>query len=133
MSTKFKDAVGREWELRLFLPDIPELKELGLDLNKARKDSTAFDVLNDVETFGRVMGHLCEEQIKSKTLTYEQFAQGFDGPTCFAAIDALMEAWIVFYQRPTIAKAAIERMAGAIAKVEAETIELIQKDHAPQG
>ena len=123
---KFKDALNREWNIALTLPDIGALRELGFDLNKAKKDASVFDSLADTDIFGRVFGYLCGEQIKAKNLTDEDFVKGFDGPAIFAAGDAILEAFLNFYHRPAVAQAMTKRLPAKIQEEEQRIINHIE-------
>lgn len=124
---KFKDALDREWEIRLFAPDITHIRELGCDLSKARTNADILDSLDSVETFGAVLGYLCQEQIEKRGITEKDFARGFDGPARFAAFKALMEAWVNFYQPPAVAAALTKKLPGMFKETETKAIERIEK------
>jgi hypothetical protein len=115
----FTDLLGRAWPLRrITVALLKPLRELGIDLGKAG----GLDALADPETCGRVMWLLCGPQADAVGVTPEQFAEGFDGPTIFAAMDAFTEALADFTQRPAVAEKVKAMLPGETQKQVAEMI-----------
>ena len=123
---RFKDALNREWKIEILYPDVKELRELGFDLNKAKRDSDVMSTLEDNEIFGRVIGYLCESQIKAAGITEKEFFKGFNGAACWAAIYAIIEAFTNFSLPPGPAQAATKRLPELIQKNEARMIAAIE-------
>lgn len=124
---KFTDVKQREWTIEIFLPDITALRELGFDLNLLRKKSEVMEALADNEIFGRVIGHLCHEQIEQRNLSAAEFLKGFDGPTCWRAIYAIIEAYQSFPLPPMAAEAARRHLPKAIEANERRIADMIEE------
>lgn len=124
----FTDLAGRSWDVRITLGLLPKLREAGYDLTAVAKDQQSLTCLYDVETFGRVAWTLCAKQAAERDLDEDGFRDGFDGPTVFAAINAIVEATADFTQPPEVASAVKRRlpatmkraMSNAAIKVEVE-------------
>lgn len=116
---KFTDCENREWDLRLTRGLVAPLREAGFDLNAAaRGDAAAFAALDDPEAFGRVLWVLCEKQATARGLSPERFADGFDGPATFAALDAFEVAYTDFSYRPAVAAALKAKLPGVTREME---------------
>lgn len=125
MATKFVDCLGREWEFRITVRTLPKLRAAGFDVGECAKGD-GFLPLANPETLGAVLWVLCEADTTKRSITEEQFADGFDGPTIYAATTALMEAVADFIQSPTVAAATKRLLSGAIAAKEAEIVKKIE-------
>lgn len=123
---KFKDCLGREWEIKLTLADLPRLREAGLNLSMAIKDGSTLDVLDDLEKRGQILWLLCEKQAESKKIDEREFALGFDGPAQSDAIDAFLKAFVNFSQRPTVAEAVNKKLSALVMDTERKAIQKIE-------
>lgn len=119
---KFRDRAGDEWGVEITIGDLDALRAAGLDLGKVGSDPAALDVLDTPETVGKVLWVLCGEQAEKRGLSPEQFARRFNGPTLFAAGDAVTEAVADFSQRPAVAAAIRSKLPGAMARLDAVKI-----------
>lgn len=101
---KFKDADGREWELRITMGLLPRLKAAGLDIAETVK-AGSLDVawMRDVDLLGKVLWVLVERQAEKLGVTPEQLADGIDGPTLYALSLAYAEALADFSHAPEVA------------------------------
>lgn len=123
---KFRDAEGREWELRITVGLLPKLREVGLNAARATE---AFETVlkeGDPEKIGQWLWALCEEQAAKIGLAPESFAAGMDGPALFAAADAIAEALTDFSQRPTVAAKFKAKLSAVKTGAEAEAIRAVE-------
>lgn len=123
----FRDRLGRDWDVNITTSMLPKLRAAGFNVGLVGRDAKAFDVLEDPEKLGDVLGVLCGDQIEKLAITPQQFADGFDGPTIYAACDAITEAVADFSQRPAVAKAVKARLPGAMSRLETAAIEQWEK------
>jgi hypothetical protein len=114
---RFTDADGREWPVRFTIGMMPRLRDAGLDLNAVAADPDKLGALDNPETLLAVLW-VCVEK-HANGITREQFADALDGPSRFAAADAVLEAFLDFCQRPAVATVMKERLPGAMARAEA--------------
>lgn len=118
----FTDAAGRKWTLRITMADLARLKEAGLDVAAVVNDPTKLrDLGGDFERLGRVLWEICWADHAS--ITPEEFARGFDGPTLFEASGAIEEAIWDFSRPPQVAKKFAELRGEAIARIANEAAE----------
>jgi hypothetical protein len=99
---RFKDCIGREWEVAIKLPDLSRLKAVGCDL----------DVLCDGEGVSfhekylslslpvkvAALWELCRKQ--RQDVNEDSFAEGFDGDALEAAMLAFCGAVVDFFRKP---------------------------------
>lgn len=98
--SSFKDAAGRQWELRITLGIVDRLRAVGLDLDKlASEKADVFGILLlERHVLGSVLWILCEKQAEKLGLTTpEEFFGDFDGATLEGAGDALLDAVLDFF------------------------------------
>lgn len=121
----FKDRKGGVWNVEITLQDLARLREAGFDLNALKTDQAVIAALTDTDIFGRVIVVVCDAEMTARGISVEDFARLCNGPTIFAAIQAIIGAVADFTQPPTVAAefnrglpAAWNRMeAAAAAKV----------------
>lgn len=94
MTHAFKDAEGREWQLKLNVGSLTRARDLadvklGDGVELAR-------IADDPALFGRVLYALLKPQIDEKGISPEDFAEAFDGDVVQAATEALMEEICLF-------------------------------------
>jgi hypothetical protein len=120
MTGTFQDAVGRNWRLAITVADLPRVRAAGFDLSRVYRDEAGFAALLDLdpELLGRVLWSLCESQALAASVTPEEFAAGFDGPTLTQAVDALADAVLDFRYRPAIARQLKARRAELTSELE---------------
>lgn len=124
---RFKDAIGREWAIGFTLGNLPKLREAGFNVSTTVRDAKGFEALEDPDTLGRVLWVLCGSQAEKAGTTQEQFAEGFDGPTICAAVEAIGAALMDFYLRPTVAAAVNAKLAGVTQEKERQTAQEIER------
>jgi len=95
---KFKDALDREWKIKIFRSDVGDLRQIGLDLNKMKTDSSVLEVFGDDEIFNKVFLHLCEQQMREKQIDEKSFLKGFDSDVSNLALRAFLEEFFLFSQ-----------------------------------
>lgn len=102
---KFKDALGREWGLRIKLPDIDKMRSVGCDLDKLcdGNGEKFFDAYLSLPLAVKVAAvwELCRGQ---HDVNEEGFAEGFDGETLEAASIAFMKAVVDFFRKPVMVR-----------------------------
>ena len=121
MPAKFKDRLGREWELCLTVADLKTLREVGFDLSKATgsADGLVELLFGDPE---RLVAACCILAHTPDSVSGDDFAAGFDGPTLEAAGLAVVEAVVDFFPRSAVAKWMKERLTQGMAEFDAELI-----------
>ena len=97
MSTRFKDAAGREWDLRFTVATFGVVRrELGINLGDLLKpdhgEALGDLFMEDPGKIGSLFWLLCEDQARAKDVGPEDFARGLDGDALWKAFDALLEA-----------------------------------------
>lgn len=101
---KFKDAEGKEWDLRITAGHLRPLREdFGIDLRKALdpEDNSLAVTLGDPEKFGQVLWVLLEPQAEKAGIKPEEFAYRFDGEAIERAGTALWGAIVGFFRPGT--------------------------------
>lgn len=118
----FTDRKGGTWNVEITLPDLARLREAGFDLNAMKTDQAVIGALTDTDIFGRVIVVVCGAEMTARDLSVAEFTALFNGPTIFAAIQAIIGAVADFTQPPATAAefnrglpAAWERMDRAAA------------------
>jgi tRNA A-37 threonylcarbamoyl transferase component Bud32 len=109
----FNDAEGRTWRLRLTTGRSREILETtGIDFGKIHDGQVFCDLTTSDEKLAQVLWILCEKQAGS--VTPEEFAESLDGNALDSAMEALVEATILFTRAP---------IRGAVEKVIRKTME----------
>jgi hypothetical protein len=96
---RFTDALGREWQLRITVADLPVLRELGL----------MHDPLKAIEWIAKASFSEPEKlvvaayRVGRADCAPEAFAAGFDGAALMRLVSALSHAVIDFFPDPTVA------------------------------
>ena len=106
--SKFVDATGDEWDLRITAGHLRPLREdFGVDLRDALKaeDNSLADALGDPEKFVSVIYFLCDDQAQKKGVSPQDFALRMDGETLENAATALFGAVNSFFRPRTGDKA----------------------------
>jgi len=101
----FKDAEGREWELRLDIFTLGQVKSrVNIDMTKptgANDDdefSTAHWILqNDYIQMANVLYVVCYKQCEDRSVSDEQFGRLLVGDVFYRAMKALWEEWADFF------------------------------------
>lgn len=126
----FTDIKGRVWEVRFtYGPLLRAIREAGFDPMKAGRKETyaqAFDPLDDPDTFGRVLWELVREQAEKDGLDSDGLTSAIDGPTYFAARDAVVAATTDFTQRPKLAEATNARLSAVMTEMETTAVAKIR-------
>lgn len=119
----FKDRENREWEVKLDVGMIEDIKdETGVDLDDLMKEKSKMSEMIFAETrkLVEIMYVICKEQINKIPLTPREFAKGFDRQTLDSASDAFLNALILFYPRTSAGKVLAEEFPQMILKMDAE-------------
>lgn len=119
---KFTDRKGGVWNVEITLPDLARLREAGFDLNALKTDQAVIAALTDTDTFGRIIVIVCEAEMRSKSVSVAEFAALFNGPTIFAAIQAIIGAVADFTQPPTVAAEFNRGLPAAWMRMEAAAV-----------
>jgi hypothetical protein len=126
VAATFTDGMGTVWALSIAVPHLKPLKGFGLDLGKAGRSgkdlAEAIAAAFEAEPANLVscLWELCAPQAEKLGLTPEQFGIRFDGPTLWAAVEALGEAVINFSQRPQTAPGTRANLTRLLKKLDAE-------------
>lgn len=99
--SKFKDAEGKDWDLRITVGHLRPLREdFGIDLRAALKedDTTFAEAVGDPEKLGQILWVLLGPQAEKAGITPETFVMRFDGETVERAAVALVEAIVGFFR-----------------------------------
>jgi hypothetical protein len=114
---RFTDRHHREWDLEITIAHLVKLRDRGLDLNAVGKNPKCLDGLGNPETLGEVLWILCEPQASTRGIAPEQFTDGFNGKTIFAATAAMQDAIADFTQPPEVAETTKRLRPGALMKL----------------
>lgn len=114
--SRYKDKLDREWSIDLDFGLVEEVrKRHDLDLIDLAGIGRAFVAFaySDLRLMGELLYTLCEDQVKAKGLTPEEFGKGHNGATLERAKLALEEAISDFSPSPEMkeAKAKLFRAA----------------------
>lgn len=121
--SRFIDAEKREWELRIRVSHLSELKaEAGFDLgDNAEMEKLGELFLSTPLRLCNALWVLCRKQAEEKKLTRDQFEEGFDGEAARRSINALSEAIIDFFQGRQTSQAIKERLPKLLSEVDGKT------------
>jgi hypothetical protein len=99
---RFKDALEREWLVRIKYSDLPSLREVGCDLDKlCEGDGTRFFDAYIALPLPVKVAALWELVRKQRPDVNEaSFADGFDGDALQAGMTAFMEGVVDFFRQP---------------------------------
>ena len=130
MSTRFKDAAGREWDLRFTVATFGVVRrELGVnlgDLLKPDHGQALGDLfLEDPGKIGSLMYLVCEDQAKGRGVTPEDFAKSLTPDALWSAFDALLAARVDFSPPPMRAalRRGLARMAPEMERAANEAVD----------
>lgn len=121
---KFKDSLNREWDITLnlgMIEDINDQTEVDFDVLISSPESLAKTLFENPRKLGQVLWVIVEEQAKtigSVPLTPRAFANSLTRDCLDKAIEALMEAILVFYQRSAVGKVLREKLPAVLAKMD---------------
>ena len=121
--SRFVDAENREWELRIRVSHLGELKsEAAFDLgDNAEMEKLGELFLSTPMRLCNALWVLCRKQAEERKVTREQFEDGFDGDAARRAITALSEAIIDFFQGRQTSQAIKERLPKLLSEVDSKT------------
>ena len=120
--SRFVDAENREWELRIRVSHLGELKsEAAFDLgDNAEMEKLGELFLSTPMRLCNALWVLCRKQAEERKVTREQFEDGFDGDAARRAITALSEAIIDFFQGRQTSQAIKERLPKLLNEVDSK-------------
>jgi hypothetical protein len=96
----FTDTEGRMWNIKGTLGAFERVKtSCGVDMLDLPTTQSCLKQIADVFTLGRVLYVMCEEQANHRSVTPEQFADGFNADVLHAASEALIEEVIFFCRK----------------------------------
>lgn len=98
----FKDRKGNIWDVELVYTTLKRLKDrLGLDVGKLVADELKplVELYNDPCRMVEVLYVMCEDQIRQRNMSDEDFGRLFDGDTIAAGVEAWESSLITFFQK----------------------------------
>ena len=121
--SRFIDAEKREWELRIRVSHLSELKtEAQFDLgDNAEMDKLGELFLSTPLRLCNALWVLCRKQAEERKVSRDQFEDGFDGDAARRSISALSEAIIDFFQGRQTSQAIKERLPKLLSEVDSKT------------
>lgn len=125
----FTDCKGREWDFKLTVGLLTEVREAtGVKLGEILRSETALSdfLFADPETVGRVMWCCCREQAEAAGVAPESFAAGFDGPTLEAATEAFLGSVADFFPRSKIGAAIKANLPAVLAKADERGVRAVE-------
>lgn len=124
-SPAFKDRDGREWIVAVTIGSAARVKEAtGVNFGDIRDGQVFLELGVDPFRFAGVLWTLCEAQAQLRNVTPESFAEALDGDVIDAAMDALVEALILFTRAPM--RGAIRKVIAAAMRTQAKTMEAVE-------
>jgi hypothetical protein len=102
--TTFTDCLGRAWTVTITVGTLPRLKSVaGIELDdliprRVKNDSIGLsslaDFLSDPISILQAVYAVCKPQIDKAGLTFDQFAEGFEGEQAVSACEAMAQAFL---------------------------------------
>ena len=93
----FRDAEGREWHLSLSIGLARRIKdEVGVDFGQLADGKLLAELGTDPEKLCSALWLMCEKQAERQSVTPEGFAESLDGDAIDGAMEALVEAIVLF-------------------------------------
>lgn len=132
----FTDSTGRQWVITLTHGLIKRIKSrFGLDLYAGLKspETLAEIAFGDPENFPQLMHGLCEQQIKERNLSEEEFDLLLDGATIEKSTEAFLEAVADFSPRSRVGAAAKGMLTKALSKMDDKIIARMEKSITDTG
>lgn len=121
----FTDTEGRIWNIRGSLGAFERVKTLtGVDMLDLPTTQNCLKEINDVFTLGRVLYAMCQDQVQSRGLTPEQFADAFNADTLHEASNALLDE-VVFFCRKDL-RPALQMALDKARQADAKVVEVMQ-------
>lgn len=97
----FRDSEGREWRLKLSIAVAQAIRdELGVDFGDLDEGRLFLRLGSNPYQLAQVLWMLCEKQCDREEVSPAEFAEGLDGDSIDAALEALIEATVLFTRRP---------------------------------
>jgi len=128
--SRFKDAAGREWDLRLTTSMLRKVRErTGVALGEAIADERklAEMMFADPVSFEGILWALVEEQARAQSIDLDNFGSALDGPAIERATTAFLESICFFSRRQMVAEAAVKRIPGLMGAMDRATIEAMDR------
>lgn len=124
----FTDAKGRTWSVDINVATLQRVKGLtGVDLTKLidARGETFSKVVEDVFVMFDVLTALVQPQLDAQGMTPEQFGESLDETSLEAAVHALIEAVIDFFQegKRMLLKRAFAKVKTAAERRQSTTID----------
>jgi hypothetical protein len=132
---KFKDKAGGEWSIDLTVGDVERLKdEADLDIDALAADpraATALMVLG-ARPLAHALWVLCQDQAKDRGVSDRDFGFRLDREALDRGCDALLEAFLRFYQRSPAGRAIAAKLPEFLERmnrdIEAETYRQLERE-----
>jgi hypothetical protein len=122
---KFKDAENREWTLRITKGRSRAILETcGIDFGQIHDGQVFVELTTSDENLAQVLWILCEKQAEAKGITPEDFAEALDGDALDTAMEAMVDATILFTRRPI--RGAVERVIRKTMEAQAAGMKTVE-------
>lgn len=125
----FRDGKGRDWDLRLTVGTLTEVREAtGVRLGDAFRDEAALAGLlfADPEQLGRVLWVVCRERAEAAGVTPEDFAAGFDGPALERAVEAFLGSVADFFPRSKVGAKIRESLPAVLEQMDRHAVTAVE-------
>lgn len=129
LPTEFLDSQGRAWNLAITIGSARRVKEAtAVDLGKVSDGKLFIELGLDPFKFAAVLYSLCEKQAETRNVEPEEFAESLNGDAIDSAMQALIEAIVLFCRAPvrgamrTVIQTAMKAQQTSMDAVEAWAI-----------
>lgn len=122
ISQIFKDGQGNEWDLTLnvgIIEDVKEKTDVDFDMLIENAEDMSALLIKKPAKLGQILWVICEDQCKVRNLDPRQFGKRLTRDTIDHAVNSLMAAVILFYQRGSAGRALAENLPRIIGEMDA--------------
>ena len=124
----FRDTADREWTVEINVSTLKRVKDLaGVDLTALIRpnDPTFKDLSSDMFKLFDVLAALVKPQLEQRQITADAFGQSLDENSVEAAVNALLEGVIDFFQadKRAILRRALLKVTTAADRVRRQNLE----------
>jgi len=131
VTTRFKDTVGRYWDLAITVSTVKRVRQLAdVDLIKALEGELLVELASDPVALVDTLYAICKPQADAAGVSDEQFGEAMAGEAIDAACEAFIEALTRFFSRPgrrEALRAMAAKVEATLALAETKAIEQVGK------